>query len=200
VSFLPTKRLPRVAQLLLAGAVAIGVSGCGISTRPAAPRNVTAVELANGFEPYFWSGPVTYQVQVSRQLNPFSFSDVQYLAGVKDAQQLGPNEFWYGVFLWAKNQTNRFVHSADHFRLFDSAGQAFYPVKLNPSVNPFAWTSQVLGPNGTEPADGSIPASMSTMGDLILFKLPESVYSNRPLMLQVYTPGERHPSDVSLDL
>ena len=111
MSFLPTKRLPRVDQLLLAGAVAIGVSGCAISTRPPAPRNVTAVELANGAEPYFWSGPVTYQVQVSRQLNPFSFSDVQYLAGVKDAQQLGPNEFWYGVFLWAKNQTNRFVHN-----------------------------------------------------------------------------------------
>jgi hypothetical protein len=200
VSHLTTKRLPRLAQLLLAGAVAVGVSGCAIANRPAEPHNVTAVELANGFEPYFWSGPVTYQVQVSRQLNPFSYSDVQYLAGVKDAQKLGPNQFWYGVFLWAKNQTNRFVHSADKFRLFDSAGQAFYPVKLNPSVNPFAWTSQVLGPNGTEPADGSIPSSMSTMGDLILFKLPESVYSNRPLMLQVYTPGGKQPSDVSLDL
>ncbi len=196
----PTKRLPRVAQLLLAGVVAVGVSGCAISTRPARPHNVTAVELANGAEPYFWSGPVTYQVQVSRQLNPFNYSDVQYLAGVKNAQQLGPNQFWFGVFLWAKNQTSRYVRSADKFRLFASDGQIFYPVKLNANVNPFAWTSQVLGPNGTEPADGSIPASMSTMGDLVLFDLPESVYSNRPLMLQVYTPGGSKPSDVSLDL
>ena len=192
--------LRRLPMLFAVGVVTLGVSGCAIAGRPARPRNVTAVELANGAEPYFWAGPVTYQVQVSRQLNPFDTYDVQYMAGVKTAQDLNAQQFWFGVFLWAKNQTNHNVQTADKFRLLDSAGDVFYPVHLNPSINPFAWTSQTLSPGAVEPADGSIAAAMSTAGGMILFKLNQGVYANRPLTLQVFAPGSSKPSDVSLDL
>ena len=76
------KRPLRLPLLVAVGALAIGVSGCGVDHREATPHDVSATELADGAEPYFWTGDVTYQVQISRQLNPFDTYDVQYLAGV----------------------------------------------------------------------------------------------------------------------
>lgn len=187
--------------LLAAGALAVGISGCGLETRPPHPSNVSATALSNGGEPYFWAGPITYQVQISRAMNPFNDYDVQYFAGVKGAQDIGPQQLWYGVFLWAKNQTDRYVTTADRFVLVDSAGDVYHPTPLNASVNPFAWTAQRLSPNQIEPTSDSVAGSGSAGGGLILFKVNDSVYSNRPLTLLVYAPGATKPSSrVSLDL
>lgn len=194
------KRPLRLPLLLAVGALAIGVSGCGLEHRSARPNDVSAGELADGAEPYFWSGPVTYQVQVSRQLNPFDAYDVEYLAGVKGAQSIGPQQFWFGVFLWAKNQSGRSVVTADRFKIVDSAGDVYYPTPLNTNVNPYAWTQQTLSPDAIEPVADSAAADSSPGGGLILFKLNQSVYSNRPLTLLVYAPGSSRPSHVSLDL
>lgn len=195
------KKRPLHLPLLLAvGALALGVSGCGIANRPARPTDVSATELSNGGEPYFWTGAVTYQVQISRQLNPFDAYDVQYLAGVHGAQNLGPQQFWFGVFLWAKNQSGHNATTADRFEIVDSAGNVYPATPLNPSVNPYAWTSRTLSPNGIEPVSDSAAGTSSTGGGLILFKLNQSVYSNRPLTLKMWAPGSSKPSDISLDL
>ena len=196
---LPGKRSLRLPLLLAVAALAAGVSGCGIEHR----TNQTGVsqdELSAGGEPYFDVGPVTYQVEVSRQLNPFDPSDVQYLAGVQGAQDLNAQEFWYGVFLWAKNQTKRYVPTTDTFRLVDSAGDVFTPTPLNTAVNPYAWASQTLSPDGIEPVADSTASNGSAGGGLVLFKLTQSVYSNRPLTLEIFAPGSSKPSTVSLDL
>jgi hypothetical protein len=199
VSLSLRKRLFRAPVLLVAGLLAVGVSGCAFEHR-ANDTNVTQDELSAGGEPYFWAGPITYQVQISRQLNPFDPIDVEYLAGVQDAQDLTAQQFWYGVFLWAKNQSGHAATTADRFKIVDSAGQVFLPTPLNPSVNPYAWTATRLANNGIEPLAGSTASNGSTGGGLVLFKLNESVYSNRPLTLLMYAPGATKPSRVSLDL
>jgi hypothetical protein len=200
VTALRQKRPLRLAILLAAAVLALGVSGCGLAQRPAKPTNVSADELANGAEPYFWNGAITYQVQVSRQLNPFDTYDVQYLSGVHGAQSIGPQQFWFGVFLWAKNQSGHVATTADKFEIVDSAGNVYPATPLNPGTNPYAWTSQALGVNATEPLDNSAAGSSSPGGGLILFKLNQSVYSNRPLTLKIFSPGVAKPSNVSLDL
>ncbi len=194
------KRPLRLPLLLAVGALAVGVSGCGLANRPAKPTGVSQDELSNGAEPYFWNGPITYQVQISRQLNPFDSYDVEYLAGVQGAQELSAQQFWFGVFLWAKNQSGHIATTADRFTLTDSAGDVYQPTPLNASINPFAWTSQRLSPDAIEPVADSVAADGSTGGGLILFKLNQSVYSNRPLTLKIYGPGSSKPSLVSLDL
>jgi hypothetical protein len=192
-------RALRLPLLLAASAIAIGVSGCSLEHR----TNQTGVsqdELSAGGEPYFWAGPVTYQVQVSRQLNPYDSVDVQYLAGVKGAQDLSGQQFWFGVFLWAKNQSKRIATTADTFKLVDSNGDVFTPVPLNASVNPYERTAQKLSPDAIEPAANSTASSSSNGGGMVLFKLNQNVYSNRPLTLEVFAPGSSKPSKVSLDL
>ena len=190
----------RLPLLLAVGALAVGVSGCGFTHREAKPTGVSQQELSNGAEPYFWTGPVTYQVQVSRALNPFDSYDVQYLSGVQGAQDLSSQQFWFGVFLWAKNQTGRTVPTADKFEIVDSAGDVYTPTALNSGVNPYAWTQQMLSPDGIEPVADSAASDSSPGGGLILFKLNQSVYSNRPLTLKVFAPGAKKASSISLDL
>lgn len=193
-------RLLRLPLLLAVGVLAMGVAGCGLAQRPAKPDAVSADELANGAEPYFWTGPVTYQIQISRQLNPFDSYDVQYLAGVPGAQSISAQQFWFGVFLWAKNQGNHDVTTADKFQIVDSAGNVYAATPLNPSINPYAWAPQTLSPDGIEPLPDSAGSDSSPGGGEVLFKLNQSVYSDRPLTLQVFAPGSAKPSDVSLDL
>ncbi len=194
------KRPLRLPLLLAVGVLAIGVSGCGLEHRSARPSDVSAGELSDGVEPYFWAGPVTYQIQVSRQLNPYDTYDVQYLAGVRGAQSIGAQQFWFGVFLWAKNQTKHTVMTADRFKIVDSAGDVYNATPLNPGVNPYAWSSQALGPDGIEPLPDSAGSASSPGGGEILFKLNQAVYSNRPLTLEVYAPGSSKPSHIALDL
>jgi hypothetical protein len=200
VADLLKKRPLRLPLLLAVGVLAIGLSGCGVDRRQATPHDVSATELADGAEPYFWTGNVTYQVQVSRQLNPFDSYDVEYLAGVKGAQSISPQQLWFGIFLWAKNQTNHPVVTAYKFRIIDSAGDIYYPTPLDPNLNPYAWTPQTLSPDEIEPVADSAASDSSPGGGLILFKLNQSVYSNRPLTLLIFAHGSLKPSAVSLDL
>jgi hypothetical protein len=139
-------------------------------------------------------------VQVSRQLNPFGAEDVQYLAGVQGAQDLPGNELWFGVFLWAKNQEKQVQDTADTFEIVDSEGTVYHPQALNASVNPYAWTSEALNQNQIEPLPGSTASDGSTGGGLILFKLSDTVYSNRPLTLEIFKAGVAKPAKISLDL
>lgn len=174
--------------------LALTVSACGIESRKAKP---TSADLPNL---YVWAGPVTYQVQVTRALNPFSSEDAQYLAGVPKAQSIPPSQLWFGVFLWAKNQSGHTTTTTDRFTVTDSSGTVYNPWPLKPQINPFAWSSQQLVPDGVQPAADTVAGSGPTQGGLVLFRLNQSVYSNRPLTLNIYAPGQTKPTTVSLDL
>ncbi len=177
----------------------VSVSACAVSRRKRI-YDVTQSEITAGGQPYFFAGKMTYQIQISRQLNPYSTEDVQYLAGLAGAQRIPASDMWFGVFLWAKNQSGGYATTTDRFTLHDSSGDVYYPVKLNPLLNPFAWTAQTLAPDGTEPGNDTTASNGPTQGGLVLFEVSQSVYSNRPLTLYVYPPGHSKPSLASLDL
>jgi len=179
-------------MLLAALALGAGLSACG--HKEAHPTS------ADTEGPYVDAGPISYQVQLSRQLNPFAIEDRTYLTGVASPRPR-PDEMWFAVFMWAKNGTNRVATTTDSFDIVDTQGTKYYPVPINPAINPFAWTAQTLRPLGTEPVPDSIAYFGPTQGGELLFKLNTAVYSNRPLTLQIYAPGQQaEPSTVSLDL
>lgn len=104
------------------------------------------------------------------------------------------------MFLWAKNSTQSDQTTSDSFDIADTQGTKYYPVTINHQLNPIAWTSQTLAPKATEPSPGSLASFGPTQGRLLLFKLSDSIYSNRPLTLEIHAPGQAQPSTVSLDL
>jgi len=170
----------------------LSLAACGQTAQPTSILN-------NGV--YVDAGQITYQLQVSRELNPFATEDQQYLAGLPSgAESLGANDLWYGVFLWAKNQTNRPQLTASRFDILDSSDHRYYPVQLNAELNAYAWTPQLLIPSGVQPLPSTTAAAGATGGNLLLFKLPTSVYSNRPLTLQIFPAGSSRPGQISLDL
>ena len=127
-------------------ALALGLTGCG--SKQAHPH----VADANNNGGYVDAGSVTYQLQISRELNQYSTEDSQYVKGLPvGTVPPTPDQFWYGVFMWAKNQTPRTQVTTDNFDIVDTQGNKYFPVKLDPDLNPFAWTSQTLQPLQTQP-------------------------------------------------
>lgn len=181
----------RIWILVCAVALALGVAACGQEDRPTSAEN-------DGV--YVDAGPITYQLQVSRQLNQYAVEDRQYLAGLPTGEAaLTADELWYGVFLWAKNQTHEFHATSDTFTITDTNGDTYHPIRLDTAVNGYAWTSQTLAPYAIEPEPNTTASFGPTQGGLVLFKLPTTVYSNRPLTLTIYPPTG-HPATISLDL
>jgi hypothetical protein len=171
-------------------ALAVGLAACGQEARPPSGEN-------DGV--YVDAGPITYQLQISRQLNQYAVEDKQYLAGLPAAQAtLTPDQLWYGVFLWAKNQTDQSHPTSDSFTITDTAGHNYRPIQLDTAINGYAWTSQILTPWAIEPEPNTTASFGPTQGGLILFKLPTSVYSNRPLILTI-KPSSGTPATISLD-
>lgn len=191
-------RTLRLVALLAIVAAAVSLSGCSLTARKVLP-GVTQDELSAGQEPYFTVGGITYQIQESRQLNPYS-DDVTYFTGLKNAQSISGDDFWYGVFIWAKNQSKRRLTTASKFVLTDSAGNSYQPTRLNSNINPWGCYPAQLAQNDINPNPDSIAASGTSGGCMVLFELPTSVYSNRPLTLHLYAQGASTAASVDLDL
>ncbi|MDQ6744933.1 MAG: hypothetical protein M3Z27_02785 [Actinomycetota bacterium] len=182
------RRLSVIGALLL---VAGALSACG--HKEANPTT------GDNEGPYVRAGNISYQVQLSRQLNPFSSEDRGYLTGV-DSASVKPSQMWFVVFLLAKNETHSNLTTSGSFDIVDTDGNRYYPVRLNASLNPYAWTPQSLRPLGTEPAADTTAAFGPTQGSELLFKLDNTVYSNRPATFEIHAAGQAAPSSVSLDL
>jgi hypothetical protein len=174
----------------------VGLAACG----HASPHQNFAD--ANNDGDYISAGYVTYQLQISRELNQYGTEDSAYLKGLPPgvSPQLGPDQLWYGVFLWAKNQSGHPATTSDTFAVVDTQGNVYRPIKLDTEVNPFAWTSQTLADLGTEPGPNTVASEGPTQGGLLLFKMSSAVYSNRPLTLFIYGPGQKKLGGISLNL
>jgi hypothetical protein len=171
--------------------LAVGLAACGQTSQPTS-------DLSNGV--YVDAGPITYQLQVSRELNQYAVEDKQYLAGLPAGTGgVGPDQLWYGVVLWAKNQTDHPQLTARTFNIVDSSHHHYYPVQVNAELNPYAWTPQLLKPSGVQPIPNTTAYYGPSGGNLLLFKLPTTVYSNRPLTLEI-SPATGKPGNISLDL
>jgi hypothetical protein len=180
------KRIGAIVSVL-----ALLVVGCGHKeAHPTVADN-------EGF--YVDAGNVTYQVQLSRELNPFSQEDRQYLVGV-NAPAPRQDQEWFAIFLWAKNQSKANQITTNSFDITDTQGNTYHPVAINTHVNPYAWNAQTLKPLQTEPAPDTTASFGPTQGAELLFKINTSAYANRPLTLEIHAPGQPNPSSVTLDL
>ena len=194
--------MPDPRRLLVALSVlvlAIGVSACGNKVgHPHSEPNVDG-SASSGF--YVDAGPITYQVQLSRVLNPYDVEDKAYIRGVPQADlALSPAQLWFGVFVWAKNQSQRAAMTSGRFTITDTAGAVYYPIPLNTAENALAWSPTLLRPQQTQPLADSPASTDLTQGAELLFKINDSAYSNRPLLLNIYAQGQAKPSQISLDL
>lgn len=182
----------RLLALTCAAALTVGLTACGkVNDPPTAENDGVYVE----------AGPITYQLQVSRVLNQYATEDRQYVTGLPAGTAAPtPSQLWYGVFLWAKNQTKVPQTTANNFDIVDTQGNHYYPIAVNPSLNAYAWTAQSLAPGAIEPGPDTTASFGPTQGALLLFKLPTTVFDNRPPTLEIRGPSGKVWGTISLDL
>jgi hypothetical protein len=192
----PAVTLRRSLIALCGLLLAVGITACG---HQSSHQNFAD---ANNDGDYISAGYITYQLQISRELNQYGTEDSQYLKGLPAgvSTNLGPDQLWYGVFLWAKNQSGHPATTSDKFEVVDTQGNVYHPIPLNSQVNPFAWTSQTLQNLATYPGPNTVASEGPTQGGLLLFKMSSAVYSNRPLTLWILGNGNHRLGGISLNL
>ncbi len=135
---------------------------------------------------YLPVGELKYQVQGSRQLNPYDVQDRALLTGIPaDERELESSEVWFGIFLRVENETHEALPPAREIKIVDTQDDEFEPIHLQPE-NPFAYHStEPIPPESVLPAPDSPADNTPARGALVLFKLTLEALANRPLELEI---------------
>jgi hypothetical protein len=175
---------PRLAIVLAALLATAGLSACGNH-----PDESASVVRAKTEGLYLDIGELKYQVQVSRQMNPYDMQDKALLIGVPPSKRkLAPDEVWFGVFLRVQNETAQPQLPSANIEIEDTQDQVFKPLGLLPS-NLYAYRSaQEIPAHQVLPLLDTPAFDAPARGALLLFKLKNLTLDNRPLELRIVSP------------
>ena len=179
--------------VLLAAACALLVAGCGNK------KDVTTHADTEGT--YVDVGPLKYQVQISRLLNPNDAEDRGYLVDLPSGQRLTGEDQWFAVFMLVQNNGSKSAKAADTYVIRDTQGNEFRPIVFGPR-NVFAYRDgTVVQGDSTLPLADSPAGQNSIQGALLLFKIPTPDFENRPLVLEISSssvPGQKATIDLDV--
>jgi hypothetical protein len=179
------RKLPLVAIALL---LALALGACGESHSRVSTGTYAGESGANA--PYLDVGPLVYEVQISRQLNPFDTEDASYLRGLSPAQrQLAPGQEWFGVFMQVYNHTSRELPAATELTVTDTQGNTYSPI-VPDQANEFAYRAGLVPASGQLPVPNSVSSFGPTQGALVLYKIQAVSLDNRPLEFKIVDPTE----------
>jgi hypothetical protein len=183
---MPT-RLRRSLAVLALLALPLALGACGD-----AHTRVTTGTYAGesgAAAPYLNVGPLVYQVQLSRELNPANVEDASFLQGLSPVQRrLLPGEEWFGVFLQVYNHSSIGHPISRDVTIYDTEGNIYTPIVPN-ATNQFAYRVGTIVPADSQlPVPSSVPAYGGTQGILLLYKIQVASLDNRPLRLRIVDP------------
>jgi hypothetical protein len=130
-------------------------------------------------------GDLTYNVFITRQLNPRDAEDRDYYRG-GEAQA---GNTLYGVFLQVCNKTDEPLPAATDFTITDTLGRVFYPTELA-DTNLFAYRGGTVEAQNCIPKINSAAWNGPIAGSMLLFNLPLESTENRPLELKIVKPPD----------
>jgi len=183
-----SSRLRKLTLLALVLLAAGALTACGDSHTKVTTGTYAGESGANA--PYLDVGPLVYEVQLSRQLNPFSTEDAAYLQGLSPAQQkLEPGQEWFGVFMQVYNNGSEAVPAASDLTITDTQGNRYTPIVPGPT-NEFAYRAGAVPGKGRLPIADTIASDGTTQGALLLFKIQIVSLDNRPLTLKIVDPDD----------
>jgi hypothetical protein len=185
-----SRRLRKPPLLALALLAALSLGACGDAHTRVTTGTYAGESGANA--PYLNVGPLLYEVQLSRELNPFIIEDAAYLRGLTPAQRkLGPGQEWFGVFIQVYNTSSQPRLAANRLTVADTQNNLYVPVQPD-LTNEFAYRGGIVPGNGRLPQLNTVAANGSTQGMLLLYKIQIVSLDNRPLELRIVDP--RNPA------
>jgi hypothetical protein len=179
-------RMPRLVVILIsilaALALAGAVSACGEEEE---------TEVVEG-EPVE-VGELSYNIGLTRFLNPDDNEDAEYLVGLPKAE---PGTSYLGIFLTIENETSEPQSSADHYTVHDTLDTEYEAVE---SPSPYALEIAAEVPGDSElPLPDTTAATGPNHGSLLIFHVADTVSENRPLRLAVEASADT--GEVVLDI
>jgi hypothetical protein len=182
-------RLRKFPFVVLALLAVLALGACGDSHTKVSTGTYAGESGANA--PYLNVGPLVYEVQLSRELNPTNTEDASYLQGLSPAERhLAPGQEWFGVFLQVYNSTSKPLPAASSLTITDTQGNSYIPVVPN-VTNQYAYRgAEVVPAKGQLPLPGSVASAGATQGALLLYKIQVVSLDNRPLELKIVDPTD----------
>jgi hypothetical protein len=181
-----SSRLRKSPLALLALLAVLGLSACGDSHTKVSTG--TYAGEAGKAAPYLNVGPLLYQVQVSRQLNPANSEDASYLQGLSAAERkLEPGQEWFAMFIQVYNNTSQPHQDATDFTITDTQENTYTPLALN-EANQYAYRPGTVAAKGQIPKQGTVADDFGPQGALLLFKIQVASLDNRPFELKILNP------------
>jgi hypothetical protein len=187
----PLRKLTIAAVAALA-AVALGA--CGEAHTRVTTGTYAGESGKNA--PYLNVGPLVYQVQISRQLNPANPEDAAYLQGLTPAEAaLGAGEEWFAVFLQVYNETHNAEQASGDITISDTQGNVY--TALQPATNnAYVYRGgTTVRSNGKLPEPGTVPYFAPAQGELLLYKIKVVSLDNRPIEIKIRNP--RNPVETA---
>ena len=179
----------------IGGAIcALVVSACGAGEHARSADN-----LGTG---YVELGGLNYQVQISRQLNPWDPNeDHWYFQGFTHSElALPPADEFFGVSLQVYNWSKRAATPTKDFFITDTLGDRYVPL-TNPTPNPYSYVPASIPGWGQLPAVDSNAFASFTQGELLIFKIPYASLVDRPFVLHIVDPSNSsNESTIELDV
>jgi hypothetical protein len=181
-----SSRLCKLPLLVLALLAAVLLGACGDSHTRVSTGTYAGESGQNA--PYLDVGPLVYEVQLSRELNPTNPEDGAYLQGLGSAERtLAPGQEWFAVFVQVYNNTSRTLTSASDMTISDTQGNTYTPVSPSP-INPYAYRAGRVPAKGQLPEPDTTAAAGPTQGALLLYKIQTVSLDNRPLEIKIVDP------------
>jgi hypothetical protein len=186
--------ITRLRKLTLAPPVLLAVlalSACGDSHTRVTTGTYAGESGANA--PYLNVGPLVYEVQLSRELNPANSEDASYLQGLTPEQRkLEPGQEWFAVFMQVYNNTNQQHPAATSMTITDTQENSYTPIAPG-EVNQFAYRAGMVPPKNQIPLPGTVADDDPAEGLVLLYKIQIVSLDNRPLELKILDP--ENPSE-----
>jgi hypothetical protein len=185
-------RLARILALCLAALAAAGSSGCG------SHEEVRTIGETEGL--YIEVEELTYQIQMSRILNPASRDDRAYLVGLAEGIRPAADEVWFGIWLRVQNLTEATHDSADQFEIVDTTEKTYRPIVLDRRTNVFQHEPGPVRPGEIVPQPNSPAFDGPIQGELILFKVQVQSLYNRPMEFRISNSSGGDTGIIDIDV
>jgi hypothetical protein len=184
-----SSRLRKLIPVALSVLAVVLLGACGESHTKVTTGTYAGESGQNA--PYLDVGPLIYQVQLSRQLNPANSEDAGYLQGLTPAEQkLNTGEEWFGVFMQVYNTHDATAYpSTEHITISDTQGNVYTPLPP-PLGNPYAYRARYVSPSSVVPPADTTAQFGPTQGALLLFKIKVVSLDNRPLKVKIVDPND----------
>jgi hypothetical protein len=182
-------RLRKLPIAVLVAAAALALGACGESHSQVTTGTYAGESGQNA--PYLNVGPLVYEVQLSRQLNPANVEDAAYLQGVPAGEQkLEQGEEWFGVFLQVYNHTGEEQPLAHEITISDTQNNLYTPLALG-ETNAYAYRAEAkVAAENQVPVADTTAALGPTGGMLLLYKIKVVSLDNRPLEIKIVDPTD----------